>query len=150
MGKGFVLLILFAFLIPAAKTDWTEEHVHVRTVYLGTLLGLFLSVLFGSIQGSFLGMSAGLGISWLVGEGYFLAKGEEGLGRGDYDVFAMVGAFVGGVLEWYSVLVIFVLSFLAALPFGLATKRKTLPLVPFIAVATATYCLTSVLTGSHS
>jgi leader peptidase (prepilin peptidase)/N-methyltransferase len=42
-----------------------------------------------------IGAGAASGLLWLVAEGYFRARGREGMGLGDVKMMAMAGAFLG-------------------------------------------------------
>ena len=48
-----------------------------------------------SILDSLLGAIGASGLLWLVAEGYFRARGREGMGLGDVKMMAMAGAFLG-------------------------------------------------------
>ena len=135
-GKFIMSVLLIYLLLFLAQADWFYGVVHSGVAYVGTVLGLLSSLFFGDPVGSFLGMSGGVGLSWLVGEGYYHLKRRIGLGEGDYDVFAMVGAFIGGLSGWQEVVAVFFLTFLLALPYGVLWMRvkgnRTFPLVPAI------------------
>jgi leader peptidase (prepilin peptidase)/N-methyltransferase len=49
-------------------------------------------------QSSLIGIVAGGGTLWLVGELWFLIRREEGMGFGDVKMLAMIGAFLGAKL----------------------------------------------------
>ncbi len=73
----------------------------------GILLGLLLSfVLPPGWRDSVIGLIAGGGVLWLMGEAYFRIRGEEGMGFGDVKMLAMIGAFLG----WKLMLLTLVLS----------------------------------------
>ena len=55
---------------------------------------------------SLIGIVAGGGSLWLMGEVYYRVRGEEGMGFGDVKMLAMIGAFLG----WRSMLLTLVLS----------------------------------------
>ena len=48
-----------------------------------------------SFVDSLIGAGAASGLLWLVAEGYFRARGQEGMGLGDVKMMAMAGAFLG-------------------------------------------------------
>ena len=47
------------------------------------------------IVDSLIGILAGGGVLWLVGEAYYRYSGQEGMGGGDVKMLAMIGAFLG-------------------------------------------------------
>lgn len=46
-------------------------------------------------RSALIGVAAGGGVLWVVGEAYFRLRGEEGMGFGDVKMLAMIGAFLG-------------------------------------------------------
>jgi leader peptidase (prepilin peptidase)/N-methyltransferase len=48
-----------------------------------------------SLADSVIGAAGASGFLWLVAEGYFRARGREGMGLGDVKMIAMAGAFLG-------------------------------------------------------
>jgi leader peptidase (prepilin peptidase)/N-methyltransferase len=105
----------------------------------GVLLGLVASVfLEPGWRDSLIGVVAGGGVLWLVGEIYFWLRGEEGMGMGDVKMLAMVGAFLG----WQGMLVTLLLASLGGSLVGgllIASRRGNLkyalPFGSFLAVA---------------
>ncbi len=86
---------------------------------------------------SLIGLIAGGGSLWLMGEAYFRIRGEEGMGFGDVKMLAMIGAFLG----WQLMLLTLVLgSFLgSAIGLGLIASKRSdmkyaLPFGTFLAV----------------
>ena len=108
-----------------------------------TLPGIAVGFVLGSLAGpgwldSLLGIAAGGGVLFGVGEAYYRIRGEEGLGMGDVKMLAMVGAFLG----WKLALVTLVLSSLvgSVCGVGLMIVRReglkyALPFGTFLAVA---------------
>src|SRR5208282_3815947 len=48
-----------------------------------------------SLADALMGAMAASGLLWVVAEGYFRARGHEGMGLGDVKMMAMAGAFLG-------------------------------------------------------
>ena len=48
-----------------------------------------------SLADALIGAGVASGLLWLVAEGYFRARGREGMGFGDVKMMAMAGAFLG-------------------------------------------------------
>ena len=61
----------------------------------------------------------GGGALWLIAEGYYRLRHEEGLGMGDVKMLAMIGAFLG----WQLTLVTLMMASLAGSVVGLAAHR---------------------------
>lgn len=105
----------------------------------GILAGLLASVFLPpGFPAAAIGMLAGGGVLWLIGELYYRYSGEEGMGGGDVKMLAMIGAFLG----WHQVLITLVFSSIAGAVIGLivlAVKRGgmkyALPYGTFLAVA---------------
>jgi leader peptidase (prepilin peptidase)/N-methyltransferase len=58
-----------------------------------------------AVIGSVLGIIAGGGLLWLVGELFYRIRGVEGMGFGDVKMMAMVGAFLGAPLTLFTIMV---------------------------------------------
>lgn len=97
------LVVLFAIDL--------EHHLLPDAITLpGIVAGLLASALLPpGLRDAVLGVLAGGGALWLIGEAYFRATGQEGMGGGDVKMLAMIGAFLG----WKLVLVTLVLSSVA-------------------------------------
>jgi len=83
------LLVLFAIDL--------EHHLLPNVITLpGIVVGLAFSALLppGLID-AVIGVLAGGGVLWLVGEAYYRYSGQEGMGGGDVKMLAMIGAFLG-------------------------------------------------------
>ena len=104
----------------------------------GIALGLFFSFFMPpGWRDSLIGLVAGGGSLWLMGEAYFRLRGEEGMGFGDVKMLAMIGAFLG----WQLMLLTLMLgSFLgSAIGVGLIASKRgdmkyALPFGTFLAV----------------
>ena len=103
----------------------------------GVGIGVVASLLFepGWVA-SIIGVAAGGGVLWAVGEAYFRIRGEEGMGMGDVKMLAMIGA----VLGWQLMLVTLLIASLTGSIFGggmILLKRGgmkyALPLGSFLA-----------------
>ena len=62
----------------------------------GIVVGFLLSFVVGpGWLTSLIGIAVGGGMLWLIAEGYYRLRKEEGLGMGDVKMLAMIGAFLG-------------------------------------------------------
>jgi leader peptidase (prepilin peptidase)/N-methyltransferase len=86
---GCALIVLFAIDL--------EHHLLPNVITIpGVIVGFAFS--FMTPPGwfaSLIGIIVGGGVLWVVAEGYYLLRHEEGLGMGDVKMLAMIGAFVG-------------------------------------------------------
>jgi len=110
--------IFAALLIVLTITDLRERILPDKVNFAGLGLGLLLSLfttpadgtaswlanhLFAypppeaalSFTDALIGAGVASGLLWLVAEGYFRARGREGMGLGDVKMMAMAGAFLG-------------------------------------------------------
>jgi leader peptidase (prepilin peptidase)/N-methyltransferase len=110
--------IFGALMIVLTITDMRERILPDKVNFVGLALGLLLSLFTRPVDGTALwlanrlfafpppeatlsfadaliGAGAASGLLWLVAEGYFRARGREGMGLGDVKMMAMAGAFLG-------------------------------------------------------
>ena len=100
IGFAAALLVLFAI-------DLEHRILPNRITMPGIIVGLICSVwLPPGIESAILGALVGGGTLYLLGEGYYRLRGDEGLGMGDVKMLAMIGAF----LSWKATLLTLVLS----------------------------------------
>jgi leader peptidase (prepilin peptidase)/N-methyltransferase len=128
---GCMLLVLFVI-------DLQHQILPNVITLPGVIVGLLLSEVAGpGWLASLIGIAAGGGMLWLIAEGYYRLRREEGLGMGDVKMLAMIGAFLG----WKLMLLTLVLASFSGTLVGvgmLLTRRKTLkhalPFGTFLAV----------------
>ncbi len=132
--------VLFAAAMVALFAIDLEHHLLPDAITLpgvgaGLLASLFLPP---GIRDALIGVIAGGGVLWLIGEAYYRYSGEEGMGGGDVKMLAMIGAFLG----WQLVIVTLVFSSIAGSVIGIlliVTKRGgmkyALPYGTFLAIA---------------
>jgi leader peptidase (prepilin peptidase) / N-methyltransferase len=110
--------IFAALIIVLTITDLRERILPDKVNFVGLGLGLLLSFFTRPVDGTALwlanhlfaypppeaalsfgdaliGAGVASGLLWLVAEGYFRARGREGMGLGDVKMMAMAGAFLG-------------------------------------------------------
>ena len=110
--------VFAALLVVLTVTDFRERILPDKVNFTGLAMGLLLSFfiqpfdgtaawlsghLFAfpppaaalSVADALLGAAGASGLLWLVAEGYFRARGREGMGLGDVKMMAMAGAFLG-------------------------------------------------------
>ncbi|HZP33080.1 MAG TPA: prepilin peptidase [Candidatus Acidoferrales bacterium] len=110
--------VFAALLVVLTVTDLRERILPDKVNFVGLGLGLLLSLFTQPTDGTatwlanhffaypppepalsfadaLIGAGAASGLLWLVAEGYFRARGREGMGLGDVKMMAMAGAFLG-------------------------------------------------------
>jgi leader peptidase (prepilin peptidase) / N-methyltransferase len=110
--------IFGALMIVLTITDMRERILPDKVNFVGLALGLLLSLFTRPVDGTALwlanrlfafpppeaalsfadaliGAGVASGLLWIVAEGYFRARGREGMGLGDVKMMAMAGAFLG-------------------------------------------------------
>ena len=132
--------LLFAASLVALFAIDLEHHLLPDVITLpgigaGLLASLFLPP---GIRDALIGILAGGGVLWLIGEAYYRYSGEEGMGGGDVKMLAMIGAFLG----WQLVIVTLVFSSIAGSLIGIlliVTRRGgmkyALPYGTFLSIA---------------
>jgi leader peptidase (prepilin peptidase)/N-methyltransferase len=117
-----------------------EHHLLPNVITLpGIVVGLLFSTMLPpGLVDALIGVVAGGGVLWLVGEAYYRYSGQEGMGGGDVKMLAMIGAFLG----WQLMVLTLVLSSILGSVVGLlviAFKRGglkyALPYGTFLALA---------------
>jgi leader peptidase (prepilin peptidase)/N-methyltransferase len=130
-------LILIYYLIVVGLIDLETMEVPVKPSYFATLAGILLSpfVKGHTFYDAVMGASFGAGVILFIIETYLVFKGKEGMGYGDANIAAVMGAFLG----WKKFLVaLFSASFLGAavgialMLFSKKGKEHPLPFGPFL------------------
>ena len=131
---GCALIVLFAIDL--------EHHLLPNVI---TLPGIVIGFMFSFVnppgwRDSLIGILVGGGVLFLIAEGYYRIRHEEGLGMGDVKMLAMIGAFLG----WQLTLLTLMLGSFAGTIIGvvmLATGRGTmkyaLPFGTFLSIGAA-------------
>lgn len=132
--------IFFSALIVTIRTDLQEmlisRWVTLYTVPLGWLLA-FLGYLPINLTQSVLGSIAGYGILLLISVAFAKIKGKEGMGQGDLELLAFIGAFVGLWGCWITLMLASTIGALVGIMYLLLNQKResiALPFGPFLAV----------------
>jgi leader peptidase (prepilin peptidase) / N-methyltransferase len=142
----FVVRVAFASALIVLFAIDLEHHLLPDRITLpGIVAGLAFSVFLPpGLRDAAIGVVAGGGVLWLVGEAYYRYSGHEGMGGGDVKMLAMIGAFLG----WKLMLLTLVLSSFSGSIVGLAliaAKRGglkyALPYGTFLALGALTASL---------
>ena len=132
-----VRLVFVAAMIVLFAIDLQHRILPNVITLPGVVIGVAASFLFEpGWRFSLIGVAAGGGVLWAIGEAYFRIRGEEGMGMGDVKMLAMIGAFLG----WPLMLVTLLIASLAGSAFGggmilldRGSMKYALPLGSFLA-----------------
>lgn len=142
-GAGWAALgaLLFTWSLIALTFIDLDHQLLPDNITLPLLwLGLLFSLghVFVSPTNAIVGAVAGYGSLWLVFQAFKLLTGKEGMGFGDFKLFAALGAWLG----WQQLpLVILLASVTGAILGGLAIvlrgrdRAQPMPFGPFLAIA---------------
>jgi leader peptidase (prepilin peptidase) / N-methyltransferase len=141
-----VVFVFICTLIVITFIDLDHQIIpHVLTLS-GIPIFALLSILFMGQRAIdvFLGIMIGAGTLYFVAVYYEALTNREGMGGGDINLFAMLGAFLG----WESLLFILLVSSLLGALVGLAAilikgknMRYAVPFGPFLCIAAVLYLL---------
>lgn len=132
--------VLFAAaLLMALRTD-LEEMVILRVSSLYLVPVWFLFAFFGwleiSVFISFLGACVGYFLPWCAGRFYMALRGVDGIGVGDLELLAMIGAFMGPLKMIDGLLVACVSAIGIGLVYAVIHRDRMvrIPFAPFLAL----------------
>ncbi len=135
-GEALLLWALIALALIDFDTTLLPDDLTLPLLWLGLLLHLWLAP--QALASSVLGAALGYLSLWTVYQGFKLATGKEGMGYGDFKLFAALGAWFGAL----ALLPMVLLSALSGAVIGIAlqltgvTERgRPIPFGPFLAAA---------------
>ena len=114
LGAAVFLWFTIALAVIDQETGLLPDDLTLPLLWSGLLLNL--SGTFVPLQDAVLGAVAGYLSLWLVYWAFKLITGKEGMGFGDFKMYAAVGAFLG----WKMLPLVILLSSLVGLAFGAA------------------------------
>ena len=139
-GEAAAALILTWGLIALAfidiDTQLLPDSITLPLLWLGLLLSLDGG--FASPRDAILGAALGYLFLWTIYQAFKLVTGREGMGYGDFKLFALFGAWLG----WQALPMILILSSVVGASIGLALlarrgqdRHTPLPFGPYLAAA---------------
>jgi leader peptidase (prepilin peptidase) / N-methyltransferase len=146
-GLGLPLLVAFIFvcvLIVITFIDIQHQIIPHAITLPGIPLFFLAAVFVMGVQplDAFIGMMTGIGCLYLIAVYYEAVTGNEGMGGGDVNLLAMLGAFLG----WQSLLFILLVGAFAGALVGLTlmiARGKNLkfavPFGPFLSLGAVVY-----------
>ncbi len=141
-GVSLIFALIFTWaLLAASVIDFDHQllpdQIIMPLLWLGIAFNLFFQG-FTSLENSVIGAMAGYLFLWLFYQIFKLITGKEGMGFGDFKLFALLGAWLG----WQALPMIILLSSLVGSAIGislilLAGRDKNIPMPfgPFLAGA---------------
>jgi leader peptidase (prepilin peptidase)/N-methyltransferase len=145
MGYGATYFIFLCSLIVTLRTD-LESMLICQLFSLWLVpLGLFASWAgFGlvSFWQSVAGACIGYGSLWAIAYAFKYFRGVEGMGVGDMELLAMIGAFLGPIGVWITVMLGSISGVLAGVPYLLAcggSMSRRIPFGPFLVFGAMLY-----------
>ena len=135
---GGVTALLLAMSVIDARTQYLPDCLTLPGVWLGLLVAALLPDTSVTAASAIIGAACGYGVLWTINAGYRLIRGVDGLGGGDFKLFALIGAW-GGVGALNATLILAPLT--ALLIVLIRTPREGLhgqtaiPFGPYLAIA---------------
>ena len=117
-------------------TQLLPDQITLPLVWLGLTINMFGGLV--DLPSAVIGAMMGYLFLWATYWGFKLITGKEGMGYGDFKLFAAIGAWVGWQLLPAAILVACVAGLAYALASSLTGKRESaqpIPFGPFLAVA---------------
>lgn len=144
----FSTFIFFSALIVTIRTDLETMLISQWTTLALVPIGIVFS--FADMiplypLNSILGAALGYFLPWSIGMIFYLITKKEGIGQGDFDLMALVGAFTGVLGVWATLLIGSLLGSLIGGMYlylnGSFQRNVKLPFGPFLAVGAIIYTL---------
>jgi len=142
----------FSAMIVTVRTD-TEDLLILQAMTLGIIPVGFLAAATGllpiTLAESMAGALLGAGFLWCIRTAFWLLKRQEGLGMGDVELLAAIGAFVGPMGVFYTTMIgsffggIVGLYMIAAAAPGTDYRQLKLPFGTLLAVGALFYVIFS-------
>lgn len=139
---GLAALGLTWALIALAVIDLDHQilpdAITLPLIWAGLIVNLYPHPLFAPLGSAVIGAVAGYVSLWLVFHAFKLLTGKEGMGYGDFKLFAAFGAWLG----WQSLPLIILLASIVGAVVGVGTiialgrdRRLPIPFGPFLCAA---------------
>jgi len=144
----FSTFIFFSALIVTIRTDLETMLISQWTTLALVPIGIVFS--FADMiplypLNSILGAALGYFLPWSIGMLFYLITKKEGIGQGDFDLMALVGAFTGVLGVWATLLIGSLLGSLIGGMYlylnGSFQRNVKLPFGPFLVVGALIYTL---------
>lgn len=141
----FGYFILFSALIVTIRTDLEHMLIASAICFYPIPLAWILSyneLLPINLFQSMLGTALGYGLLWSIAYLYYFTTKKHGLGEGDFDLMALIGAFVGIKGAIYTLFIASWIGSIVGIIYLLLYKKSKecrLPFAPFLSYGTMIY-----------
>ncbi len=144
----FGYFVLFSALIVTIRSDLEtlliSRWVTMALVPVGIIMSFTDHIPISPLN-SILGAASGYLFLWIIATIFYLITGKEGIGQGDLDLLACIGAFVGVIGIWVTVLFGSLLGSVIGVSHliykGTYQRYTKLPFGPFLALGAIAYVL---------
>lgn len=136
--------LFFSALIVTIRTDaetmLISRYMTWAFIPIGFTLTLVPALPITPLE-SILGAIFGYGLLWVIAKGFHRLRNMEGLGQGDLDLLAMIGAFTGPLGVWVTLLIGALLGSALGLILVIKRKRRDIkfPFGPWLALGAIIY-----------
>jgi leader peptidase (prepilin peptidase)/N-methyltransferase len=133
--------ILFSALIVTIRSDietmLISQYMTIFIIPVGIACS-YTKLLPISVWQSLSGALFGYLFLWTIAQLFLWATGKKGMGEGDFELLALIGAFLGISGAWYSLMIGSIAGSLAGIfmiRLHKATRNTKIPFGPFLALA---------------
>jgi len=135
------MMFFVYLLVVLGAIDIMTGYLPNKLTYTGMIFAVAISFIDPSISWSesLIGMCVGYGSLWVIAKSFYLLRGIDGMGHGDFKMLAMIGAFLG----WQSLVFIPLVASLTGILFAIISlknnknkdKNTEFPFGQYLAVA---------------
>ncbi len=137
--------IFFSALIVSTRTDLEEmvipQFFSIYIVPVALFLSYFNFLEISFIQ-SFVGAFVGYFVLWFVAKMFKLFAKKDGLGQGDMELLALIGAYLGIIGVWFTILISSIIGVIVMGIYIYFTKKQKdirFPFGPFLVLGAILY-----------
>ncbi len=143
----FPYALFFSSLIITVRTDLEMMLISplatLALVPIGILFAFF-NILPLDGYNALLGSLIGYGLLYSISKLFYWVTKKEGIGAGDFDLLALIGAFTGVIGVWVTLLLSSVIGSIVGIIFLVCTEKDSnapIPFAPFLALGGAFYVI---------
>jgi len=141
----FAYSLLFSALIINTRTDLQNMVIpRITSLYLVPIgwICAFFKLLPITLYQSFIGSIVGYFTLFIIAKLFYLTTKKQGLGEGDFDLLALIGAFTGFHGMWMSIFIGSITGSIIGIflmIIGKCSRNTKLPFGPFLVLGTILY-----------
>lgn len=140
-------ILFFSALLVTIRTDLEtmliSRYATIFLVPFAFLLSYFHRLPLSPLQ-SIAGTIVGYFLLWSINKLFFVVTKKEGMGQGDMDLLALIGAFTGSMGAWITIVIGSIIGSIIGIPILVIRKESLslkIPFGPFLAMGAMTYVL---------